>query len=297
MTTTFHTRSLIFRGSLSDITRKYVYFIYMRVRANTRAFTLVEILIVIGVLAILAVVVVAAINPAGRINASQDAQTRRNVQELSQAARLYSVDNGGALPTSNGTDLPVVTEETVIASGVDSATLDGIRGVYLSSLPPRPNGVNYYVGQTADGNILVGAGMSNGFLFTNISGESSTIVVDGGGAGGGGEEEPADYCTVDYVVRTQWGNGFVVDLTIHNISDAAIDGWQLDWTFDGDQVITNPWNFQITQNGQNVSAVNMPYNSVIASGSSTLTGFQASYSGSNSALDSNQFSLNGIPCQ
>lgn len=257
------------------------------------AFTLVEVLIVISILAILAVIVVTAINPAGRIQAAQDAQTKRNVHELSTAIGLYSVDNSGLLPTAGGDPLPTVTEATLEADGVNAASLDGIRGDYLSSLPPQPNSVEYYVGVNAAGQVIVGAGLTNTNLFTNLNGESESVQVGGGGGG----EALADYCTVDYVVRDQWGNGFVVDLTIHNISDSTIDGWQIDWTFDGNQNITNAWNMQATQNGQSISAVNMGYNSTIASGASTLTGFQASYSGANSAFDSSHFTVNGNQCQ
>jgi cellulose 1,4-beta-cellobiosidase len=70
-------------------------------------------------------------------------------------------------------------------------------------------------------------------------------------------------CTVDYVIRDDWGNGMTTDVTIHNNSATAINGWTLTWTFPGNQQITNLWNGTYTQSGASVSVRNVSYNSTI----------------------------------
>jgi hypothetical protein len=102
-------------------------------------------------------------------------------------------------------------------------------------------------------------------------------------------------CQVVYSVRTDWGTGATVDLTITNTGGSDINGWALAWTFPGNQQITGLWNGNYTQNGQNVSVSNASYNTVIgAAGGSVVLGFNASYSGANTSPSS--FTVNGVTC-
>lgn len=96
-------------------------------------------------------------------------------------------------------------------------------------------------------------------------------------------------------MRTEWGTGTTVDLTITNTGGSNINGWILAWTFPGNQRIDGLWNGSYTQNGQNVSVSNAPYNAVIsAAGGSVVLGFNASYSGANTSPSS--FAVNGVTC-
>lgn len=105
-------------------------------------------------------------------------------------------------------------------------------------------------------------------------------------------------CNVNYSVTNQWVDGFTTTVTITNQGSSNITNWQVTWTFPGDQNITSFWNTSITQTGQNISAQNLSYNGTITSGGGTQSfGFNASYSGSNSPLASNQFQVNGVTCQ
>jgi prepilin-type N-terminal cleavage/methylation domain-containing protein len=74
----------------------------MRAQTQSRAFTLVEILIVVVILGILAAIVVPQFS-----SASQTAVKKsllRQWQEVNNQAELYRTRNGGVLPTSDATD-------------------------------------------------------------------------------------------------------------------------------------------------------------------------------------------------
>lgn len=102
-------------------------------------------------------------------------------------------------------------------------------------------------------------------------------------------------CQVTYTVNNQWGNGFTADVTIKNNGANAINGWQLQWTFAGNQQIVNLWNGALTQSGQSINVANLSYNNGIgANGGVQSFGFQAAFSGSN--VNPTTFVLNGLTC-
>ncbi|MBZ5625107.1 MAG: Ig-like domain repeat protein, partial [Acidobacteriia bacterium] len=103
-------------------------------------------------------------------------------------------------------------------------------------------------------------------------------------------------CKVHYTVPTQWNVGFTAAITIKNTGPAPIDGWQLTWTWPGNQQITQAWNSNFSQTGKNATLTNASWNGTIAAGT-TLSGvgFNASYSGSNN--NPAAFYLNGTQCQ
>ena len=134
-------------------------------RETKSAFTLVEILIVIGLLAILAVVTFVIINPAQRINAANDTQRREEVREIQKAIEVYSTQNGGSLPTVSGNSLPVVTNANVLTLGAPASTLDGFTPVYMKAIPLDPSGSEYRVGILANQQVIVGTTLSDGNPF------------------------------------------------------------------------------------------------------------------------------------
>lgn len=104
---------------------------------------------------------------------------------------------------------------------------------------------------------------------------------------------PATGCSVAYQTN-DWGVGFVANVTITNTGSSAIDGWTLEWTFDGNQSISNAWGTVLSQTGQHVSAANASWNATIPPHGSQTFGFQASYSGTNAVPAS--FTLDGMAC-
>ena len=100
---------------------------------------------------------------------------------------------------------------------------------------------------------------------------------------------------VDYVINSDWGNGATVSVTIQNNSSIPINGWNLTWTFPGNQRIAHLWNGSYTQNGVAVSVQDAGYNATIQpNGGRVSFGFNLTYSGSNA--EPARFTLNGILC-
>ncbi|WP_456786092.1 cellulose binding domain-containing protein [Cellulomonas sp. P5_C5] len=100
-------------------------------------------------------------------------------------------------------------------------------------------------------------------------------------------------CRVDYVISSQWSNGFGANVTITNLGD-AVSSWRLTWSFSAGQTVTQAWNTSLTQSGTTVSASNASYNGSLGTGATTQFGFNGSLTGSNPAPTS--FALNGTTC-
>lgn len=86
--------------------------------SSVRGFTLIEILLVIGIIAVLATVVIVALDPATRFKDARNARRHSDVESLSAAVAQYVVDNQGTFPS--GVD---ATERQIGTSG-DSCEVD-----------------------------------------------------------------------------------------------------------------------------------------------------------------------------
>jgi len=103
----------------------------------------------------------------------------------------------------------------------------------------------------------------------------------------------ASGCTVAYQVQNDWGAGATVNLHITN-NNAAITSWTVGFTFPGNQKLTNEWNATYNQNIETITAASLSFNGSLATGASTDTGFNLSYTGTNVAPTA--FTLNGQAC-
>jgi poly(hydroxyalkanoate) depolymerase family esterase len=104
---------------------------------------------------------------------------------------------------------------------------------------------------------------------------------------------PVGVCRAGYTANT-WNNGFTANVTVTNSSTTAVNGWTVQWSWSGNQRVTNSWNTTLTQSGADVTARNVSYNATIAPGASVTFGFQGTYSGTNQAPT--RFTLNGAAC-
>ena len=100
-------------------------------------------------------------------------------------------------------------------------------------------------------------------------------------------------CSVAYKVDSQWSGGFTATVTVTN-RGAQLNGWTLGFSFTGDQKVASAWNGSATQNGTAVSVRDGGFNGVLATGASASFGFQATFSGTNTAPGA--YTLNGTAC-
>jgi acetylxylan esterase len=105
---------------------------------------------------------------------------------------------------------------------------------------------------------------------------------------------PPGACHVTYTKSSEWAGGFVANVTIDNTGSTAVNGWQLAFTFPGDQKITNAWNAAVSQSGSGVTAANLSYDATISPGGNVSFGLQGTWASNDTAPTS--FSLNGTAC-
>lgn len=104
---------------------------------------------------------------------------------------------------------------------------------------------------------------------------------------------PTSPVQITYQVVSQWTGGFTAIIKICNITPNPLYGWTLQFTFPGDQQITNGWGATINQAGAVVTLTALSYNRVIAPGQCIIVGFNGTWKTSNASPTS--FLFNGTP--
>ena len=130
---------------------------------NKKAFTLLEILLVVAAIAILAGIVILAINPSKQLGDTRNSQRRIDVNTILNAVYQYAIDNNGNLPTTIAVTTTYGicrTNPTATTSCTDLSALT-TNEKYLVSMPIDPLGlvntddVNYRIIKTANGRVTV----------------------------------------------------------------------------------------------------------------------------------------------
>lgn len=118
-----------------------------------------------------------------------------------------------------------------------------------------------------------GAGLATNSFSVSVSGSSPSPPPPSG---------PGS-CTAWYSLVNSWQNGFQAQVTVSNTGSSPINGWNLAWTFPGDQKINDLWNGSYKQSSEQVSVTNASYNKTIAPGSSVTVGFTGTYANSDTS--------------
>ncbi|AEV70589.1 cohesin domain-containing protein [Acetivibrio clariflavus] len=143
--------------------------------------------------------------------------------------------------------------------------------------------VDYNATIPAGGSVTIGFNIS----YTGTNKAPTNFIVNATSSGGTDNPVPTpppsqnNNCSVTYT-HNDWGSGATVSITIKNNGSTAVNGWTVNFTYAGNQKITNAWNCSYTQNGNSVTLKNVDYNSTIPAGGTITIGFNITYSGTNS---------------
>ena len=134
----------------------------MRSSMKNRGFTLIEVLVVIGIIAILAAIVVVAINPARQFSQANNSQRWSNVNAILNAVHQYSIDNRGALPGVMSTTTTAICVTSPVSSSSCVNLASTLVPTYIVSIPTDPtastvNNSGYTIATTTGNRIVVSA--------------------------------------------------------------------------------------------------------------------------------------------
>ncbi|HVZ76337.1 MAG TPA: prepilin-type N-terminal cleavage/methylation domain-containing protein [Candidatus Paceibacterota bacterium] len=161
------------------------------IHSAKRGFTLIEILIVIGIIAILAAIVIIAINPAKQFAQARNTQRQAAVNTILNAIGQRIADNkgtfGGSFTIGTNTytcpTLPPSTPSTPIDNGAGTGLdFSCLQPTYVASLPVDPDATyatgvytGYDVGTDATGRVTVCANQAA--TETSIPGAAAICVT------------------------------------------------------------------------------------------------------------------------
>lgn len=135
---------------------------------KSAGFTLLEILLVIGIIAVLATVVMVSLDPAKRFQDARDSRRLSDIESILSAVHQYIVDNQGELPagvdttereiSSAGSGCAIDTDACTVSSDSSCVDLGSSLVRYLKTIPFDPaNGSEthtHYSIQTDSNNII-----------------------------------------------------------------------------------------------------------------------------------------------
>jgi prepilin-type N-terminal cleavage/methylation domain-containing protein len=113
---------------------------------NRAGFTLMELLLTLGILSILMSVIIGAINPGKRIGAARDAVRKNDLGALARAIEAYWTTHGATLPDAGQ------TRTSTVANGGSPTNADGKGWIWadltaeMKTIPVDPlnNGSHWY---------------------------------------------------------------------------------------------------------------------------------------------------------
>src|SRR5581483_1859973 len=110
---------------------------------SAKGFTLIELIVVIGMLTILFAIVLVAVNPGRQFAASRNTARSNDVNAILNAVHQYAADHNGTLPAGIPTSPTVVDVGNITGSSPAMADLCSLLSpTYISALPQDPSSNN-----------------------------------------------------------------------------------------------------------------------------------------------------------
>ncbi len=105
----------------------------------SKGFTLIELIVVIGIIAILAAIVIVAVNPGKQFADARDSQRWNDVNAILNATHQYAADNNGNLPASITNVATEICADGGDCTGIIDLSVLTASGTYLTSMPEDPS--------------------------------------------------------------------------------------------------------------------------------------------------------------
>lgn len=132
--------------------------------SSSRGITLIELLLIVGILAILAAIIIVAFNPTQQVATARDSQRKSDVSTILNAVYQYAIEHEGALP-GNISETPkeicrtrILPEPCLADNGVN---LRDVAASYVKTVPRDPltpdtgTGTYYVISKDANGIVTV----------------------------------------------------------------------------------------------------------------------------------------------
>ena len=135
----------------------------MKKNASNKGFTLIELVVVIGILAVLLAIVLIAINPARQFAISRNTVREANVNSILSASWQYAIANQGNLPAAiTATSNEICKTGASNCTGFVDLSVLTQEGMYIVKIPEDPttntgNGTGYFIQKMANGRLKVTA--------------------------------------------------------------------------------------------------------------------------------------------
>ncbi len=111
----------------------------MSTKHSNRGFTLIEILVVVGLIAILAAIVLIAINPARQFAQARNSQRESNLNTILNGIGQNLADNKGIF-TCSGIGTAIAAATTTIGTASGNSNLGCLTGTYIpGGIPKDPS--------------------------------------------------------------------------------------------------------------------------------------------------------------
>lgn len=138
----------------------------------SRGFTLIELIVVVGIIGIVATIIIVAVNPARQFAKSRNAQRQSDTRAIREALIQYSSSNNGILPATIS-EVPKRIGTTPGSTFVDLSSI--LSPTYLSAVPKDPS-----TGTDADTKYLVFKNGANSVVVASEVTEAEERVQSGG---------------------------------------------------------------------------------------------------------------------